>query len=225
VSQPAAPDIRVLTDPVRAAAELLAETAAAAGAVALSGGSTPGPAYRLARTLCPNWGKTEVWFGDERAVRMDDPLSNYRLVETSLLSQLETRPAAVHRIRGELGAAHAADLYETEIGGARIALALNGIGPDGHTASLFPNSAALAERERRVVAAPPQLDPYVDRVTLTRPCFAQVDLLVYLVVGAKKATAVRSSFAEEPNADTPASLVRGQQTLALLDTAAASELP
>jgi 6-phosphogluconolactonase len=224
VTQPARADIRVLADPVRAAAELLAETAAAGGAVALSGGSAPGPSYRLAAELCPHWEKTEVWFGDERAVPMDDPRSNYLLVQTTLLSLLETQPSVVHRIQGELGAAPAADLYDAEIRAARIALALNGIGPDGHTASLFPNSTALAERERMVVAAPARRDPYVDRVTLTCSCFARVDLLVYLALGTEKAVAVRSAFAEKPAADTPASLVRGRQTVVLLDAAAASEL-
>jgi len=225
VSRPAAPDIRVLPDPVRAAAELLAETAETGGAIALSGGSAPGPAYRLAAMLCPDWGRTEVWFGDDRAVPMNDPRSNYLLAQTTLLSHLETPPAAVHRIQGERGALQAAELYEAEIRSASITLALNGIGPDGHTASLFPRSAALGEAERLVVAAPARLDPFVDRVTCTRSCFARVDLLVYLVLGEAKATAVRRGFAEEPSTDTPASLVRGQRTVALLDAAAASQLP
>ena len=103
-------------------------------------------------------------------------------------------------------------------------LAVNGIGPDGHTASLFPGAAALAERERRAVAAEPGLEPFVARVTLTPPVFAAASLLVYLAIGEAKAEAVRRAFAEEPSAETPASVVRGRRTVALLDPAAAALL-
>ncbi len=104
-------------------------------------------------------------------------------------------------------------------------LALNGIGADGHTASLFPGAPALAERERRAVAAEPGLEPFVERVTLTPPVFAAARLLVYLVVGAGKVEAVRQALADEPSAATPASVIRGRTTIALLDAGAASGLP
>jgi 6-phosphogluconolactonase len=78
--------------------------------------------------------------------------------------------------------------------------------------------------ERRAVAAEAGLEPFVPRVTLTPPIFAQARLLVYLVTGEEKATAVRRAFAEEPSPATPASLVRGKETIALLDAAAASLL-
>ena len=100
-------------------------------------------------------------------------------------------------------------------------LALNGIGADGHTASLFPNSPALDERERRAVAAEPGLEPFVERVTLTPAVFAATRLLVYLVTGESKAEAVGRAFAEEPSPETPASLIRGVETIAILDAAAA----
>ena len=109
----------------------------------------------------------------------------------------------MHRIQGELGAEEAAELYDRELDGITLDLALNGIGSDGHTASLFPGAPALAEQERRAVAAEPGLEPFVERVTLTPPVFAATRLLVYLVTGESKAEAVRRAFAEEPSADTP----------------------
>jgi len=145
-------------------------------------------------------------------------------VRESLLDALAAAPV-VHRIRGELGADAAADLYDGELAGVTLDLALNGLGADGHTASLFPHAPALAETERRAVAADPGLEPLVPRVTLTPPVFAACGLLVYLVTGAEKAGAVRRAFAAEPDPATPASLVRGRETIVVLDAAAASALP
>jgi 6-phosphogluconolactonase len=218
-------ELRVLDDPAAAAAELLAEAANAGGHVALSGGSTVGPAYRATAALAPDWSRVEVWWGDERAVPPDDERSNYRLTRESLLDLLETPPAAVHRVEGELGAAEAARRYDEALAHVTLDLAVNGIGPDGHTASLFPRAPTLDERERRAVAAEAGLEPFVARVTLTPPVFAAVRLLVYLVTGAAKADAVRRAFAEEPSPTTPASMVRGRRTIALLDRAAALRLP
>ena len=217
-------EIRVEDDPARAAAELLAEAAAASGHVALAGGSTPARSYELAAVLAPDWSGSHVWFGDERAVPPDDERSNHRLVRATLLDAL-ARPPETHRIRGELGADEAAALYDDEVAGVTLDLALGGIGADAHTASLFPNAPALDERERRAVAAEAGLEPFVPRVTLTPPVFASARLLVYLVTGEGKAEAVRRAFADEPSAAAPASLVRGARTLALLDAAAASLLP
>jgi 6-phosphogluconolactonase len=218
-------ELRVLDDPSTAAAELLAEAARAGGHVALSGGSTVGLAYRTTAALAPDWSRVEVWWGDERAVPPDDERSNYRLTRESLLDLLETPPAAVHRVEGELGAAEAARRYDEALGKVTLDLAVNCIGTDCHTASLFPNAPALDERERRAVAAEAGLEPFVARVTLTPPVFAAAGLLVYLVTGAAKADAVRRAFAEEPSPATPASMVRGRRTIALLDPAAALRLP
>ncbi len=213
-------DVRVLDDPAREAARLLAE---AGRDVALSGGGTVGRAYVLAASLRPDWGSRRVWFGDDRAVPPEHEHSNFRLVEESLLASLAV-PPEVHRIRGELGADEAAALYDAELEGVTLELALNGIGPDGHTASLFPGAPGLAETGRRAVATEPGLEPFVARVTLTPPVFAACGVLVYLVTGEGKADAVRRAFAAEPSPDTPASLVRGRETVALLDPAAASAL-
>jgi 6-phosphogluconolactonase len=216
-------DLRVVEDPARAAGELLAEAAVSGAQLALSGGSTVGRAYEAAARLQNRWRDVHVWFGDERAVPPQDERSNYRLVRETLVDALGS-PPELHRIRGERPAEEAAQLYDTELEDVTLDLALNGIGADGHTASLFPGAAGLDETKRRAVAAEPGLDPLVPRVTLTPPVFAACGLLVYLVSGAEKADAVRRAFAADPSPATPASLVRGRATVALLDPAAASLL-
>ena len=216
-------EVRVSDDPTRAAAELLAEAAVEGAQLALSGGTTVGKAYELAAGLQPRWEGVTVWFGDERAVPPDDERSNYRLARTTLLDRREVEPS-VRRIEGELGAEEAAARYEALLAGVVLDFAVNGIGSDGHTASLFPGAPGLDERVRRVVAAEPGLDPRVPRITMTPPVFAECGLLVYLVSGEGKAEAARRALAEEPSPETPASLVRSRRTIALLDPAAASLL-
>jgi 6-phosphogluconolactonase len=208
----------------REAAELLAERARLGGHVALSGGSTPRPAYELAARLEPDWSRVEVWWADERCVPPDDERSNYRLVRESLLDRLNREPAAVHRIRGELSPDEAADAYDVELRGVVFDLAFLGIGPDGHTASLFPNDPALDELGRRALAV---ARPDVHRVTATIPQLNTSETVVYLVSGEDKADAVERSFAAPPDPSTPASLVRSASgmTIALLDRAAAARLP
>ena len=216
--------IHVVENPARLAAGWLIHTASEPGQIALSGGSTIGHAYELTAELRPEWRQdVHLWFGDERAVPPGDERSNYRLARETLLDRLRAQPT-VHRIHGELGAPEAAERYDRELDGVTLDFALNGIGPDGHTASLFPNSPALDERRHKVIAAEAGLEPFVERVTLTPPMFAATRLLVYLVTGESKAEAVRHSFAEEPSPETPASLIRGVETIAILDAAAASQL-
>jgi 6-phosphogluconolactonase len=206
------------------AAERLAAAAGAGAHVALSGGNTVGAAYEEAARLRSDWSRATVWWGDERAVPPDDERSNYLLAERTLLDRLERPPAAVHRIRGELGAEAAAAEYDRLLVGVQLGLALNGIGEDGHTASLFPNAPELDEQERRAVAAEARLEPFVPRVTLTLPVFRATELVVFLVTGAAKAQAARRAFVDEPGPDTPASLVRGRHTVAILDRPAAGLL-
>jgi len=209
----------------QAAAERLAEAARAGAAIALSGGSTPRRAFEIAAQLEPNWRRAAAWWGDERCVPPHDARSNYRLAREALLDRL-ARPPEVHRIRGELPAEEAAAAYEEELGDLRLDLALMGIGPDGHTASLFPNAPTLDERERRVVAAKPGLEPFVERVTLTLPALRASRVVLFLVTGAGKADAARRAFAEKPSKETPASLLRSDDgaTVAIIDRAAARDL-
>jgi 6-phosphogluconolactonase len=219
-------DIRVFESPDEAREAATAELVAAARAgarVALSGGSTPGAVYARAAQIEPDWSRAEVWWGDERCVDPSDERSNYRLAREQLLDNLARQPRAVHRIRGELAPEEAARLYHDELGGVRLGLAFQGIGPDAHTASLFPNDPALEEKERRAV---PVHREDVDRVTLTIPVLCAAETVLFLALGEPKADAVRRVFAEPAGPETPASLVRSQhsRTLALLDRAAAAQL-
>lgn len=207
----------------REAAELLAGTTVRGGHVALSGGSTPRPAYEAAARLAPDWSRVEVWWADERCVPPDDERSNYRLVRESLLDRLDRGAAIEHRIRGEVPPDQAADLYEAELKGVVFDLVLLGLGADGHTASLFPNDPALDELRRRAV---PVRRADVDRVTLTIPVLNAAETVVFLVAGEEKAPAVARAFTGKSDPATPASLVRSASgtTIACLDRAAAGAL-
>lgn len=221
------PEVSVFDSADEAGEEAARELAAAAKAglhIALSGGSAARRAFAPAAAGEPDWSRAEAWWGDDRCVPPSDPRSNYRLAREDLLDRLARPPREVHRIRGELEPAEAADLYHDELDGVRLGLAFQGIGPDGHTASLFPNAPALEERERRAVAV--RRDD-VDRVTLTLPVLCAAETVLFLVVGDEKAEAVRRAFADPPGAETPASLVRSEQgrTVVLLDRAAAARLP
>jgi 6-phosphogluconolactonase len=138
-----------------------------------------------------------------------------------LLDRLAGPPNAVHRIRGELEPEEAARLYDEELRDVTLDLVLLGLGLDGHTASLFPNGQALGEEERLAIAVE---RPDVARVTLTPPPLRAAGHVVFLVVGEDKADAVRRAFGEPPDAATPASLIRGRRTTAILDRAAAAKL-
>jgi 6-phosphogluconolactonase len=221
-------DLRILDTPedaARAAAELLVGVARAKGNVALSGGSTPRRAYQLAAELEPDWSGATVFLGDERCVPPDDRRSNYRLVREALLAPLD-RPPEVVRPEAELGCKEAADRFERALTGVRLDLALQGLGPDGHTASLFPGSRALDITRRRVVCTAPGLEPWVERVTMTLPMLAAAKRVVFLAVGADKADAAAAAFAGGPTPDVPASLLRSARgrTIALLDRAAAAKV-
>lgn len=222
-------ELVVVDDPEAAArrtAELLSAAARAGGHVALSGGSGPRRAFELAAQSEPDWSGVEVWWSDERCVPPDDERSNYKLVKELLLDGLAVAPAAVHRIEGELDPPEAADRYDRALRGIQLGLNLLGIGPDGHTASLFPHAPTLDERERLAVAAEPGLEPFVPRVTLTIPANSAAAHVVFLVTGAAKADAARRAFGGPPDPGTPASLVRSRsgRTTAILDAEAATGL-
>ena len=221
-------ELVVVRDPgaaAAAAAALLAEAVEAGGSVVVAGGSTPRKAYELVAALDGDWGGVELWFGDDRCVPAGDPRSNQRLVREALLDRIIVHPT-VHPIPTDLPADDAAAAYDAELRGEPLDLVLLGLGPDGHTASLFPDAPSLDERERLAVAAAPGLEPFVERVTLTIPALESGAHVVFLVVGEDKADAVRRAFAEAPSRSTPASLVRSREgrTTAILDAAAASLL-
>src|SRR5262249_36643408 len=147
-----------------------------------------------------DWSRVELFFGDERAVPPDDPDSNYRMARETLLAPLAIAAARVHRMEGERADLDAAARdYERELarvlGGApggeppQLDPVLLGMGPDGHTASLFPHSAALAESRRWVVANEvPKLS--TRRITFTFPLIERARAQLVLVAGAAKAAAL-----------------------------------
>lgn len=212
-------------DAARLTAERLVDVARGGGHVALSGGSTPRRAYELAAKLEPDWSSVEVWLGDERCVPADDERSNVRLVRETLAARAARAPR-LRPVDTTLAPEDAAAAYDAALGGVSLALALQGLGPDGHTASLFPDAPSLDEREARAIAAPAGLEPWVERVTMTVPMLCSATEVVFLVTGEPKADAARRAFAEPPSPATPASLVRSRtgRTLAILDPPAAAQL-
>jgi 6-phosphogluconolactonase len=230
--------LEIVQDPGRAASAILLSAVLAGGNVVLTGGSTPRQAYAelatAVRELGIDMGRMVFWFGDERCVPPEDEKSNYRLAKDALFSELEgMADAEVKRIQGELGPFEAADAYEKELeaaGRPTFDLVLMGLGPDGHTASLFPDQPTLQERSRLVVGVPEAgLEPFVPRVTLTLEALAKTRRMVFLIEGEGKAEAVAKAFGPdaEPDPHVPASMVAPlvKDLLVLLDPAAASQLP
>jgi 6-phosphogluconolactonase len=210
-------------DVAHAVAERLAGAARAGGHIALTGGTTPEQAYRTAAQLEADWSNVELWWSDERCVPPDHELSNYHLAKRTLLDNLARAPRAIHRIKGELGKEDAAADYERELGDTEFDLELLGVGPDGHVASLFPNSPTLDVTDRDVVGTEAGHEPFVDRISMTLPRLSDTQELLFLVTGEDKADAAARALAGEPSHQTPGSLARAAQgiTHAVLDRAAA----
>ncbi len=172
--------------------------------VVLAGGSTPRSLYRLLtespyREKVP-WRQTYFVFGDERCVPPDDETSNYRMVHEVLLGPLEIPGTRVLRMKGEQVPVDAARRYEVRLSDLflnlpkrRFDLTLLGIGKDGHTASLFPGTAALEEQERWVVANEvPQLGAW--RLTLTLRSLNASGRVIFLATGEDKAQVIAEAF-------------------------------
>ena len=172
--------------------------------LALSGGSTPRAVYAaLARDGDIDWRRWHLFWGDERPVAPDHADSNYHMVKETLLDKLDIQPGIVMRMLGEVDPAAAAASYEgtvRELAPAnyraltgslpRFDMILLGMGDDGHTASLFPRTAALDEVERLVVANEvPQLG--VTRLTFTAPLINASRRVLFLVSGAEKSGVLR----------------------------------
>jgi len=165
--------------------------------IALSGGNTPRPVYtelaRIARDL--SWQRMLITFGDERCVPPDDEQSNYRMARETLFIPAAVPDKSIMRMRGEIGPQIAAQEYQGNVDllaaqrGEQIYrhdLILLGLGDDGHTASLFPGTAALEERTRRVVANfVPKFNAW--RLTFTFPLINQARMICFLVNAAKHA--------------------------------------
>lgn len=209
--------------------------------VALSGGSTPRRLYEL--LAAPpfreqiDWERMEVFWGDERAVPPDHPDSNFGMAHAALFAKVPAPPARVHRMPGERTDRDvAAQEYAAEI--ARtfavpsageppvLDLILLGMGPDGHTASLFPHTDAVRERRRWVVRNyVPKLQ--ADRLTLTAPILSRGATILFLVAGADKAPVLREVLEGPPDLERlPSQLIRptAGRLVWLVDRAAASRL-
>lgn len=184
--------------------------------VALSGGSTPRPIYQLLaaeprRSRVP-WPRIHWFWGDERFVPPDHPDSNFRMAREAFLSRAPVPPENVHPIPTEGAPEAAADAYEAALrrfAAARASeplfeITLLGVGPDGHTASLFPGSPALDERHRLVLAVRP---PLGTRITLTLPALGDSAAIAFIAAGAEKRPALERIFAGE---DLPATRVAGK---------------
>jgi len=197
----------------RAAADELAGLARAAVAergacsIALSGGSTPRRLFQLlaarGRDALP-WERIDLWWGDERTVPPEHADSNYRMAREALIEPLSLAATRVHRIAGELAdPAAAAAAYERALVDALGAppvldVVLLGMGPDGHTASLFPGSPGLDETRRWVIANPvtsPLVHGTTTRITLTAPAINAARCVRFLVAGADKAAALAQVLA------------------------------
>ena len=201
--------------------------------VVLAGGSTPKAMYEvLARDYADriDWSRVHVFFGDERTVPPDHDDSNYKMASETLLEHVPI--GGVHRMQGELPPDVAAEAYEAEVrtffrteAVPRFDLILLGVGGDGHTASLFPETSAIEVHDRWVVANPVlKLD--TTRITLTIPVINAARAVIFLVAGEDKAEALGEIL--EGDADPrayPATLIQlrgGPQWL--LDQSAASSL-
>jgi 6-phosphogluconolactonase len=186
-------------------------------ALALSGGETPRGLYRRLGALPPgegpDWGGIHLCFGDERMVPPDNPESNYGMVRRELICRVPLPAGNVHRIRGERPPESAAGEYAADLGrtfslsGGRFDLVLLGLGSDGHTASLFPGTDVLGEREKSVRAVyVPGLSAW--RVTVTLPVINSARNVLFLVSGSEKKDIVRKVLISPgASADIPATLV------------------
>jgi 6-phosphogluconolactonase len=231
----------------RAAQYLVDGIRASAGArgkarIALSGGNTPKQTFQLLadssafyREQIP-WDELELYWVDERCVPPDHPDSNYRMTREALLDKVPLAPSQVFRIQGELEPEEAAARYEFAIRqsfrleGAEVPvfdlLAL-GMGPDGHTASLFPHTAGLHEM-MRIAIANHVVSKEAWRVTLTSPVINRARDVFFLIAGADKAEALKQVFLGPYDPETyPSQLIRpaSRRITLLLDTAAAAALP
>lgn len=187
-------------------------------AVALSGGSTPKRLYHLLAgepylSRMP-WPRIHWFWGDERLVGPDDARSNTRMAMEALLDHVPAPREQIHPVPVATGnPAESAAAYETILRGFQHAgrplfdVVLLGIGPDGHTASLFPGMPALSIEDRLAVDTPPGMEPLVPRVTLTFPAIASSRAVAVLVSGADKRDALRHALSD---GDVPAARISSQ---------------
>jgi 6-phosphogluconolactonase len=237
--------VKIYTDAAvlaQATAELFARLAAEAVhvrgrfAVALSGGNTPRRAYELLagppfREQIA-WGRVHVFFGDERYVPPNDPRSNALMARQALLDRVPIPTDQVHPVGCDASLEESAGTYEALLRGffaddPRFDLMLLGMGADGHTASLFPGTPALAERDRWAVGVCPPTQELC-RITLTAPVINSAAVVAFQVSGADKAPALRDVLKGSRDPERlPSQLIHptNGELIWLVDESAASLLP
>jgi 6-phosphogluconolactonase len=209
--------------------------------VALSGGSTPRPLYELLATAPYatriDWSRMHLFWGDERCVPPEHPDSNYRMTREALIDRVPLPPENVHRIRGEDRPERAAAAYElllrkffgpSDTPARTFDLVLLGLGRDGHTASIFPGTAAMAEARRWAMAVHIEEPRDMWRVTLTTVVLNAAADVTFLVAGADKAPRLREVLhaGVDRRPSLPAQLVKPSRGALhwMVDSAAGAEL-
>jgi 6-phosphogluconolactonase len=204
-----APDVIVVKDLAtladRAAARIeqvaLSQPAGGRATIALAGGGTPKAAYQQLAARCPPWGRVTFYFGDERCVPPDDEASNYHMAKDALLDRIPLRPDQVHRILGELPPEEAAARAEQDLRASIpgdpypiFDLMVLGMGPDGHTASLFPGAPEVEVTDRLMIPVHRPDLPQPWRVSMTLPVINASRRVLMLVGSGEKASMVRRAL-------------------------------
>lgn len=237
------PRVQVFDTPellAQAAAEFIVELARSKTPqdffnLVLSGGHTPRRVYELLATAefktQINWPKVQIFFGDERTVPPEHPASNYGMASLTLLSKVPIPDSNIHPIAGEGAPDTNPQSYERELKSVfigspwpRFDLVLLGMGEDGHTASLFPGTAAVHEEKAWVAANwVPSLEEF--RITLTLPAINAASNILFLVTGEKKAVMVAEVLAGSSRSEKlPAQLIKAKDGSVtwMIDKAAAA---
>jgi 6-phosphogluconolactonase len=200
--------------------------------VALSGGSTPKRFFEILACepywRAVPWDRTLIFWGDDRAVPPDDDQSNYKLAHDTLLSHMPIPEANIFRIRGELGADRAAEDTRRNLVNAfgdketpRFDFALQGMGTDGHTASLFPNTDSLESTDWVIPVINPPAIPKIDRITMTFPVLNNARTALFLAAGKDKQSLIHEIMNDPTAPDRyPAARLEAEQTLWYVDEAA-----
>lgn len=233
--------IKIVPDPAAvatAAAQRIVDLAGDAIAtrgsfsIALSGGSTPQTLFQLLASepysKRINWKNWKIYFGDERCVPPTHPDSNFRMAGEALLDKVAIPPEQIHRMKGEIDPNQAATEYgqllKEHFADGGLDIILLGMGDDGHTASLFPKTAALNETQHRCVAN------FVEklsvwRITMTAPFINRARQIIVMATGAAKADRLHQVLDGPPDTQNlPIQLIDppNGQSLWLLDAAAAT---
>jgi 6-phosphogluconolactonase len=210
-------EVRMVDDVPHAFADVVA--AEAPESIAFSGGDTARECYEVLAVAEVDWSRVTAWFGDERWVPVDDPDSNEGMTRDVLLDHVETYDIRSMRNAGATDEEAAAAYGRALRAAPPIDVVHLGLGTDGHTASLFPGSAALEETHHWVVTNADDLHPH-GRLTVTLPMLASARLVVFTVSGPDKADAFARVRAGD---DLPATRVRAERVIWLVDPAAAGD--